>query len=58
VTQETVGKPTTVALDFAARKNEPLLGFQAHVTLERKFTLSLTLGSFEIANGALVSAAP
>jgi len=54
VTQETFGAPTTVALDFAARENQPLLGFQAHVLLERKWTLGLTLKSFEVSNGALI----
>jgi hypothetical protein len=55
-TNETVGQPTTVALDFAARKNQPLLGFQAHVLMQRKFTLGFTLRSFEISRGTLMPA--
>ena len=39
LTQEQMGAPTVVALDFAARSNQPLLGFQAHVLLQRKWTL-------------------
>lgn len=53
LTQETIGSPTTVALDFAARHNVSLLGFQAHVLLQRKWSLGFTLKSFEISNGQL-----
>jgi hypothetical protein len=52
-TRERIGAPTSVLLDFAARQNQSLLGFQAHVLMERRFSLSLTLGSFEISNGVL-----
>ena len=48
------GMPMTVALDFAARKNQSLLGFQGHVIMERRFQLSLTLAQHEQSNGNLV----
>ena len=53
-TRERIGTPTSILLDFAARKNQSLLGFQGHCLMERKVALGLTLGSFEIANGRLV----
>ncbi|MPZ56769.1 MAG: hypothetical protein GEU91_09810 [Rhizobiales bacterium] len=55
-TNERIGAPTTVALDFAARQNQSLLGFQAHVLLQRRFSLGFTLKSFEISNGNLIPA--
>jgi hypothetical protein len=55
-TEESIGKPTTVALDFAARKNQSLLGFQAHVLMERRFSLGLTLIAHEQSNGILMAA--
>jgi hypothetical protein len=54
MTEETIGAPTTVALDFAARKNMSRLGFQAHALLMRRRTLGFTLKSFETSNGVLV----
>lgn len=52
-TEERLGSATTVALDFAARSNQSLLGFQGHVVMERQFLLSLTLASHEQSNGVL-----
>lgn len=54
-TREHRGSPTTVELDFAALKNQPLLGFQAHVMMHREFELSFSLGSFEISRGNLMA---
>ena len=53
-TREHRGSPTTVALDFAARQNQPLLGWRAHTLMEREFQLSFSLGSFEISRGNLL----
>ena len=53
-TNEHRGSPTTVALDFGAPKNQPLLGFQAHAVMHRKFALSFSLASAEISRGTLV----
>lgn len=53
-TREHRGSATTVQLDFGAPKNQPLLGFQAHVLMERKFELSFSVGGFEISRGNLV----
>lgn len=53
-TREMRGSPTTVALDFAAIKNQPLLGWQANVVMQRRFAISFSLGSFEISRGALM----
>ena len=55
-TREVVATSTTVALDFAALHNQPLLGFRGHVIMERRFTLGFTLGSFEISRGKLIPA--
>jgi hypothetical protein len=52
-TRERRGSPTTIELDFGAPKNQPLLGFRGHVMMQRKFTLSFSIGSFEISRGAL-----
>jgi hypothetical protein len=57
-THELAGTLTTVALDFAARKNVSLLGFQGHVLLHRNFSFGLTLTSFEVSNGSLIPAKP
>ncbi len=53
-TRELISTSTTVLLEFAAVKNQPLLGFQASVLLERKFSLGFTLTSFEISRGNLL----
>ncbi len=53
-TREHRGSPTTVRLDFGAPKNQPLLGYQAHVMMERKFELGFSIGGFEISKGDLV----
>jgi hypothetical protein len=52
-TRERRGSPTTIELDFGAPKNQALLGFRGHVMMQRKFTLSFSIGSFEISRGAL-----
>ncbi len=52
-TEERIGTATTVALDFAARSNQSLLGFQGHVIMKRQFSISLTLASHEQSNGVL-----
>ena len=50
-TRDVMGQPTTVALDFAPRQNITLLGFEAHVLLQRSWTLGFTLGSYELSKG-------
>jgi hypothetical protein len=52
-TEERFLSATTVALDFAARSNQSLLGFQGHVVMVRKFMPTLTLLSHEQSNGTL-----
>ena len=53
LTQEVIGSATTVALDFSPPHDISLLGFRGHVLLARRWSLGLTLVSFETTNGRL-----
>lgn len=55
-TRDVLGQPTTVALDFAPRQNITLLGFEAHVLLQRSWSLGFTLGSYELSKGRFLPA--
>lgn len=57
-TRELRGTPTSIILDFAAVANERLLGYRAHVVMQREFEFSFTIGSYATSRGNLLFAAP